>query len=573
MKEQVKSHTKTLIRGGTVFNAYPDSIAGSLGDIVKFLQSKELKGVFQYFYILPSIFNTDLDRGFSIIDYELNELYATREDLNDLNELGITLKFDFVLNHSSVLSPQFQDILINGVNSKYKDFFIDWNKFWNGFGQMTDDGYIRPDGKYIDDMFFRKPGLPILMVRMPDGKEVPYWNTFYQEVRYEKVDSQDLMRALGIHYTIAEKLSETINKALTEGKRPADIEFDRFDKYREQIIEILESRRKYLGQMDLNIKSELVWEYYEDTLKKLASYGAEIIRLDAFAYAPKEPGARNFLNDPGTWDLLDGIKTIADKYGLNLLPEIHSKYEEKIHEKLSEKGFITYDFFLPGLIIDAFERNSNEFLLKWIKDILERGIRTINMLGCHDGIPLLDLKGLLADDQIEELIDVVVKRGGYVKDLHGKKNMYYQVNATYFSALGEDSARLILARAIQIFIPGMPQVWYLDLLAGKNDYEAVKRAGPNGHKEINRTNLKQDEAFSKLSEDLVLSQLSLLRFRNSFPAFGFDGKLLILDSPSSVLKLRWENNGFTAVLEADLINYTFKIFGTNEEGRVVCNFQ
>ena len=29
---------------------------------------------------------------------------------------------------------------------------------------------------------FRKPGLPILMVEFPDGRRVPYWNTFYQEV-------------------------------------------------------------------------------------------------------------------------------------------------------------------------------------------------------------------------------------------------------------------------------------------------------------------------------------------------------------------------------------------------------
>ena len=167
-----------------MLNAYPDSIGGTLGDIVKFLQTPELKDVFQSFYVLPSIFNTDLDRGFSVIDYGLNELYASQEDLKDLNKLGIALKFDFVLNHSSVLSRQFQDILKNGENSKYKDFFINWNKFWEGCGQMTDEGYIQPDPEYIKDMFFRKPGLPILNVRMPDGTEVPYWNTFYQEVKY-----------------------------------------------------------------------------------------------------------------------------------------------------------------------------------------------------------------------------------------------------------------------------------------------------------------------------------------------------------------------------------------------------
>ena len=122
----------------------------------------------------------------------------------------------------------------------------------------------------------------------------------------------------------------------------------------------------------------------------------------------------------------------------------------------------------------------------------------MNMLGCHDGIPLLDLKGILAEDRVQKLIDTIVSRGGYVKDLHGQKNIYYQVNATYFSALGEDERKMLLARALQIFMPGKPQIWYLDLFAGKNDYEAVKKAGPGGHKEINRTNLTTAQVCSGL---------------------------------------------------------------------------
>ena len=555
-----------------MLNAYPDSIGGTLGDIIKFLQTPGLENVFQSFYVLPSIFNTDLDRGFSVIDYELNELYASLEDLKDLNKLGITLKFDFVLNHSSVLSGQFQDILKNGEKSKYKDFFIDWNKFWEGCGSMTDDGYIQPAPEYIKDMFFRKPGLPLLNIRMPDGKEVPYWNTFYQEVKYEKIDAHDLMGAMDIQYAVAQKLAETVNVALSEGKKPSVIELGSFSRYRKDVIDMLESRRKYLGQMDLNIKSQLVWEYYEDTLKKLAGYGAEIIRLDAFAYAPKEPGARNFLNEPGTWDLLGGIRALADKNGLTLLPEIHSKYEEKIHEKLAGKGYMTYDFFLPGLIIDALERNTNELLIKWAGEMRDKGIRVVNMLGCHDGIPLLDLKGLLADELIQRLIDIVVERGGYIKDLHGKKDMYYQVNATYYSALGEDDAKLILARSIQIFMPGIPQVWYLDLLAGKNDYAAVEKAGPSGHKEINRTNMALEVACEEVKRNVVSQQLSLLRFRNNFPAFGFDAKLEILTSKPEILSLRWENNGCAATLEANLKDYTINITATDAKGNVVYDF-
>lgn len=553
---------------GPMLNAYPDSIGGSLRDIVGFLQTAELEGAFQSFYILPSVFNTDLDRGFSVIDYNLSETYASAPDLDSLRRLGVSLKFDFVLNHASVLSRQFQDILKNGEKSLYKDFFIDWNKFWAGCGEMTAEGYIQPRAEFIKDMFFRKPGLPILMVRMPDGTQVPYWNTFYQEVRYAQLDAQDLMKVADIQYASAQNLAELVNHAIAKGQKPSEIAFGRFARFRECVIDLLESTRKYLGQMDLNIKSPLVWEFYEDTLKKLAGYGAQIIRLDAFAYAPKEPGARNFLNDPGTWDLLAGVKKLADKYGLTLLPEIHSTYAEKVHERLAQNGYMTYDFFLPGLIIDALERRTGEFLVTWIKNMREKGIRVVNMLGCHDGIPLLDLKGLLSDEQIQKLIDVVVQRGGYVKDLHGNKNMYYQVNSTYFSALGEDDAKLLLARAIQIFMPGKPQVWYLDLLAGKNDYAAVEKAGPGGHKEVNRTNLTLEQACERLEKPVVRKQLSLLRFRNTFPAFGFDGELEILDSQPGVLKLRWKNKGCTATLAANLRDCSWTISATDRNGAV-----
>ncbi|WP_124067103.1 alpha-amylase family glycosyl hydrolase [Clostridium sp. E02] len=559
---------ENIVNWGPMLNAYPDSIGEALSDSVSFLKKAELEDIFSSFYILPSVFNTDLDRGFSIIDYNLNENYATAEDISELQKLGIDLKFDFVLNHASVLSRQFQDILKNGEDSKYKDFFINWNKFWENKGVMTQEGYIQPDQELIKDMFFRKPGLPLLMVRMPDGTSVPYWNTFYQEVNYKRIDAQDLMKEMDIQYLAASCITDIVNNALDDGGSPADITFGRYDTYKAAVVNYLETNKRYLGQMDLNIKSPLVWEYYENTLKSLADYGARIVRLDAFAYAPKEPGEKNFLNSPGTWDLLEKVQEIADKYQLKLLPEIHSSYGEKTYEVLSQKGYVTYDFFLPGLIIDALERHSGEFLVKWANEIQEKQIMVVNMLGCHDGIPLLDLKGLIPDDQIEKLIDIVVKRGGYVKNLHGEKNVYYQVNATYYSALGEDDKKMLLARALQIFMPGKPQVWYLDLFAGKNDHEAVKRAGAGGHKEINRTNLSWKQIEQAMKQKVFAKQIELVKFRNQFKAFGVDAKLEV-KVDCNKMHFVWSNNGYKAVLDADLSNYNFEIAGTDTAGSIV----
>ena len=489
---------------GVMLNAYPDSVGGRLSGLASLLEREELKDAFTSLYILPSLYHSDLDRGFCVVDYDLNEELASRESLDRLKALGIDLKLDFVLNHASVMSPQFQDLLAKGEQSEYLDFFIDWNKFWEGCGEMSEGGYIQPDPRYIESMFFRKPGLPILMVRFPDGREVPYWNTFYQKVWEE------------------------------------------------------DGQRKYLGQMDLNIRSPKVWDFYDQTLAKLASYGARIIRLDAFAYAPKAPGKKNFMNEPETWEVLDRVRRLADKYGLRLLPEIHASYGEGVYRQIAGKGYATYDFFLPGLIIDAMEHQTGEYLARWARELVEGGMTTVNMLGCHDGIPMLDLKGLLSDERIQGLIDTLVSRGGYVKNLHGAKNMYYQVNATYYSALGEDDRKMLLARALQLFMPGKPQVWYLDLFAGRNDYAAMERAGAGGHKEINRTNLSAAEIQERLRLPVVRDQLTLLRMRNTHRAFSPDAAVSA-QAEGSRLTLRWETETESALLAADLADASFRV--------------
>ena len=94
-----------------MFNAYPDSLGGNLGDIVTLLKTEALQDVFSSFYILPSLYHSDLDRGFSVIDYDLNEQLADREDLDQLKNMGINLKLDFILNHASAQSPQFRDLV------------------------------------------------------------------------------------------------------------------------------------------------------------------------------------------------------------------------------------------------------------------------------------------------------------------------------------------------------------------------------------------------------------------------------------------------------------------------------
>jgi sucrose phosphorylase len=557
---------------GVMLNAYPDSIGSRLADVVELLKKPEFKDAFSLFYILPTFFHSDLDRGFSIIDYCLNEELVGPEDLVELERLGIQIKLDLVLNHLSVRSPQFQDLLRNGEDSPYRDFFIDWDEFWRDNGTLGQDGQIIPDKAFLDKLFMRKPSLPVLKVRFPDGSLKAYWNTFYQKVNFADITALDFAEIEGLSADEAEAIANHVTIVIKDKGYLEAVDLAHVAHLKHDIIKAVCGKREYLGQMDLNARSELVWKFYDDTLRMLSEYGARIIRLDAFAYLHKEPGLPNFFNRPGTWHYLQRLKSMAQKYTLTIFPEIHAEYGSGIYEEIAREGYPIYDFFFPGLVIDALDRGTGEALRRWMEEIRAKGLQTINMLGCHDGIPVLDLRGklvdgvyrpgLLSDEQIDATMQNIIDRGGLTKNLYGadgKKIDYYQVNATFFSALGEDEDKLLLARAIQMFMPGVPQVWYLDLFAGTNDYAAANSGRTAGHKEINRTTLKWIDLEEGLQRKVVLDQLELIRLRNCSPAFR--GELTIFDTEDHLLHVSWQHPEATVSLKADLRRRSFAVYG------------
>ena len=132
------------------------------------------------------------------------------------------------------------------------------------------------------------------------------------------------------------------------------------------------------------------------------------------------------------------------------------------------------------------------------------------------------------------------------------------------SDLGEDERKLLLARAIQLFMPGIPQVWYLDLFAGKNNYTAADNGGTAGHKEINRTTLTRSDIEQGLKRNIVRDQLELIRLRNTSPAF--NGELQIHRTAEHHLQLTWRNHDSRASLIADLQDHGFEVSYSNKAG-------
>ena len=91
----VKNPEPQSLPNGVMFNAYPDSIGKRLSDIIDMLERPEFRDAFSLFYILPTFFHSDLDRGFSI-GGDCRRIY--RYSLRRLNQesqvAASTLAFD-----------------------------------------------------------------------------------------------------------------------------------------------------------------------------------------------------------------------------------------------------------------------------------------------------------------------------------------------------------------------------------------------------------------------------------------------------------------------------------------------
>ncbi len=308
-------------------------------------------------------------------------------------------------------------------------------------------------------------------------------------------------------------------------------------------------------QIDLDLTSEVTRAFVRDSLISLAKRGAKLIRLDAFAYSVKKTDTNCFFVEPEVWELLDWVRDLLAPHGVEVLPEIHEHYS--IQQKLAEHGYWVYDFALPMLLLHTLYTASNERLLAWLRICPRKQFTTLDT---HDGIGVVDVFDLLSEQEIEHVRDQLFSRHGNVKQVYNTaayNNLdIYQINCTYYSALGGDDDAYILARAIQFFAPGIPQVYYVGLLAGENDIELVERTKVG--RDINRHPYTKAEVAENAARPVVKRLKNLMYFRNSYPAFSGEFEIGETSHPDE-LRLVWRSAEARAELVADLKSFAFTV--------------
>ena len=138
-------------------------------------------------------------------------------------------------------------------------------------------------------------------------------------------------------------------------------------------------------------------------------------------------------------------------------------------------------------MLDALFTGDAAPLRRWIA---MRPNNSINVLDTHDGIGVIDVgvdprrperPSLLAPARIHDLVEGIHDRSGGASRLAtgaAASNLdLYQVNCTFYDALGRDDRRYLAARLVQLLLPGTPQVYYVGLLAGTNDVSLLEATG------------------------------------------------------------------------------------------------
>lgn len=317
-------------------------------------------------------------------------------------------------------------------------------------------------------------------------------------------------------------------------------------------------------QVDLDVRTPEFWAYLTSIIDAQTTHGVTMLRLDAVGYTGKQAGTDCFMTAESA-ALVQRISEYAAARGAEVLLEVHGHHELQL--EIARTVDHVYDFALPPLLLHALTTGDPAPLVRWL------GIRppnAINVLDTHDGIGIIDVgpssaapdrparPGLLDDHQIDALVDAIhANSGGTSRQASGTaaSNLdLYQVNCTYYDALAADDTALLIARLVQLFLPGIPQVYYVGLLAGRNDMDLLAATGVG--RDVNRTRFSASDLETAVSRPVVRRQLAAIALRSSHPAFDGD---FAFEQDGSALTLTWRHGPDDVTLTVDVAARSFAL--------------
>lgn len=291
-------------------------------------------------------------------------------------------------------------------------------------------------------------------------------------------------------------------------------------------------------QVDLNFANPQVLLEFVRIIRFYMDRGVKIFRLDAVAFLWKEIGTR-CINLAQTHEFVRLIRTIVEHVDPEavIITETNIPNRENLaYFGNANEAHVIYNFSLPPLLLHALCSGDCRYLRNWLMSMppAQNGTTYLNFIASHDGIGLRPAEGLLSDEEIDQMADLMARFGGKVSMRTVSDGVLrpYELNIALYDACkgtlanGEDDyqyERFICAHTVMMALEGIPAFYIHSLFGTTNDYQRVEHSGHN--RAINRHQWQLEDLKLRL-EDLtghharVFSEMKhLLNIRRHQPAF------------------------------------------------------
>ncbi|MGJ8514188.1 sugar phosphorylase [Carnimonas bestiolae] len=269
-------------------------------------------------------------------------------------------------------------------------------------------------------------------------------------------------------------------------------------------------------QIDLNYANPDVLLEMMGILINYLQQGVRLIRLDAVAYLWKELGTA-CVHLPQTHALVRLMRAIVDYLtpGALIITETNVPHQENLsyfgdlEKRQAPEANMVYQFTLPPLLVHTLTSGDATPLSQWAASLpdLPADCTFFNFTASHDGIGVRALEGLLPQHDIDQMLELMKRFGGYIsmKANPDGTDSPYEINITYFDAMkgtrgGEDAwqiIRFLCSQSIMLGLQGIPGVYFHSLTGTTNDYANVSRNG--GLRAINRKKWRTQELNDQLA--------------------------------------------------------------------------
>jgi len=290
-------------------------------------------------------------------------------------------------------------------------------------------------------------------------------------------------------------------------------------------------------QVDFDFSNPQVLLEFIRIIRLYLDNGINCFRLDAVAFIWKEIGT-DCLNLPQTHEIVRLLRALiehAEPDAIIITETNIPKRENLTYFGNANEAHAIYNFSLPPLLVYTLLAGDCGYLKSWLMTMppAQLGTFYFNFIASHDGIGLRPAEGLLSDEEIESLLNAMLRFGGEIswRALSGIEKRPYEINISLYDALkgtlqGEDQfqfQRFICAHTIMLALEGIPAFYVQSLLGTENNLDRYARTGHKRH--LNRFQWRYSDLDRLLSNPQthharVLQELKrLMGIRARQPAF------------------------------------------------------